>query len=181
MWADGGWRSSYYLASYAAIAYAAASTGLRWAVACGLLLAAGYLGGLVIHGYTWERLNDLRDADSVVANTGGYLIAAYFFAAPVNWFGGYVARINQVISSTAAEGSPQRLRTAELSPREVQVAQLVSEGCSNEAIARALVISVSTVETHINRALKKTKARNRTELAVIAVQEGLIPKRGDPP
>ena len=81
LWADGGWRSSYYLFSYSAIALAAVVGGLRWSLACGVILAVGYLSGLAVNGYTWSELRQLRDADSVVANTGGYLIAAYFFAA----------------------------------------------------------------------------------------------------
>lgn len=174
LWTDGGWRSSYYLASYTAIAVAAIVGGLRWALACAAVLASGYVGGLAVHGYSWERLQELHDADSVVANAGGYFIAAYFFAAPVAWLGGYVARINQVLGEHTAR---RRGRTAHLSVREVQVVQLIAGGASNEDVARRLVISPRTVQTHVQRAMKKSAARNRTELAVLAVQEGLLPLR----
>lgn len=174
LWTDGGWRSSYYLASYTAIALASIVGGLRWALACAAVLAPGYVGGLAVHGYSWERLQELHDADSVVANTGGYFIAAYLFAAPVAWLGGYVARINQVLGEHTAR---RRGRTAHLSVREVQVVQLIAGGASNEEIARRLVISPRTVQTHVQRAMKKSAARNRTELAVLAVQEGLVPLR----
>lgn len=193
LWIDGGWRSSYYLASYAAIALAAVTGGLRWSLGCAAILALGYVGGLVVHGYSWGELHDLNDADSVVANTGGYFIAAYFFAAPVAWLGGYVARINQVAGSAAelkradvaptAVGDPEavhragvpRPRTESLSVREVQVAQLVAAGFTNGAIGEALVLSPRTIQRHLENATGKTGAKNRAELAAIAVREGLVP------
>ena len=52
-----------------------------------------------------------------------------------------------------------------LSPREVEVAQLVMEGASNPEIAAQLFLSRKTVERHISNALAKVGARNRTELA----------------
>lgn len=184
LWIDGGWRSSFYLASYGAVALAAVVGGLGWSFLCAALLAVGYVLGLAVNGYTWSELEALKDADSVVANTGGYLIAAYFFAAPVAWLGGYVARIHQVATSGATEAGPpaggsdvasKRLRTADLSAREIQVVQLISAGLTNDRIAKRLVLSPRTVQSHVEHATKKTGTRNRTELAVVAVREGLVP------
>lgn len=185
LWLDGGWRSSFYLASYSAIALAAVVAGLRWSLIAAAVLAVGYITGLAVHGYTWERLQDLHDADSVVANTGGYFIAAYFFAAPVAWLGGYVARINQVVAFQPVDVSPEtewtadsakpRLRTRSLTVREVQVAQLVAGGLSNDEIADQLVLSPRTIQSHVANALKKTGCRNRTELGLLAQAEGLLP------
>ncbi|MGI8710431.1 MAG: hypothetical protein ACR2LA_05505, partial [Acidimicrobiales bacterium] len=97
LWLDGGWRSSLYLASYTGVALAAVTAGVRRTLLIGAVLACGYVAGLALNGYTWGQLVRLNDADSVVANTGGYLISAYFLAAPVAWIGGYVARINQLV------------------------------------------------------------------------------------
>lgn len=52
-----------------------------------------------------------------------------------------------------------------LSPREVEVANLVIEGASNPEIAAQLFLSRKTVERHISNALAKVGARNRTELS----------------
>lgn len=178
LWADGGWRSTLYLASYGALPVAAVAVHLRWAMGCALLLALGYVGGLAINGYSWSELEHLKDADSVVANTGGYLIAGYFFAAPVAWLGGYVARINQVVDQASRRPSAgretERLRTKTLSPREVHVTQLVAAGLSNDEIAGKLKISSRTVQSHVSAALRKTETRNRTELGLLAKTEGLI-------
>ena len=52
-----------------------------------------------------------------------------------------------------------------LSPREFEVARLVTEGASNPEIAAQLFLSRKTVERHVSNALAKVGARNRTELA----------------
>ncbi len=52
-----------------------------------------------------------------------------------------------------------------LSPRERQVVAILSRGETNRAIAARLGISVATVKDHVHRALAKTGASNRTELA----------------
>lgn len=188
LWFDGGWRSSYYLVSYAAIALAAVVGGVRWSLLCGAVLATGYVAGLVLNGYSWAELVALKDGDSVVANTGGYLIAGYFLAAPVGWLGGYVARINQVVGSADHDGQPSadslpsdpaaRL-TDRLSVREVEVVQLVADGGTNEEIADQLVLSPRTIQSHVEHAMRKTETRNRTELAVLAALEGLVPAKDE--
>lgn len=210
LWTDGGWRSSFYLASYAAVVLAAVTAGVRWALICATALAIGYVTGLVVNGYTWSELRALKDADSVVANTGGYFFAAAFFALPVSWLGGYVVRINQVLHDarptpsglagqqpepasqpsdvdgtatsitplpSAAMVSPTSPRiTDRLSVREAEVVHLVAEGLTNAEIAQRLVLSTRTAQNHVSNAMKKVGVRNRTELARIAIQEGLVPR-----
>lgn len=180
LWLDGGWRSTYYLATYAAIAFAAVAASPRWAFICATITGIGYIGGLAVHGYTWSELQALKDADSVVANTGGYFLAAVFQAYPVRWLGGYVVRINQVVSGIPEPAPRKRLRTAYLSVREVEVVQLAAEGLSNDEIATRLVISPRTVQSHLSNAFGKTGAHTRTEVAVLAVREGLVPLDPDP-
>jgi len=176
LWTDGGWRSSYYLVSYAAILLAAVVAGMRWALLCALLLAAGYVSGLGVHGYSWQRLTTLRDADSAVANTGGYFIAAAFFCLPIERLGGYVARVHQTLSAHGVPAPRRRLRTRHLSVREVQVVQLAADGLSNEEIAARLGgVSPRTIQTHMANALKKSGTRTRADLGVLAVREGLVP------
>ncbi len=178
LWSDGGWRSTYYLASYGPLVLAAVVIRLRWNLALGALLATGYVLGLALHGYSWAQLEHLKDADSVVANTGSYLIAATFFSMPVAWLGGFVARINQLLARSATEQvelyPKSRDRTRALSVREVQVAQLVATGLSNDEIARELKISARTVQSHVASALRKTGTSNRTQLGNVAREDGLL-------
>lgn len=55
-----------------------------------------------------------------------------------------------------------------LTPRELDVAQLVVQGASNRDVARALHLSVRTVEVHLGRVFRKLGARSRVELTVLA-------------
>lgn len=52
-----------------------------------------------------------------------------------------------------------------LTPRENQIAALVSEGLSNKQIARRLGITLATVKDHLHRLLGKTQLPNRAALA----------------
>ena len=52
-----------------------------------------------------------------------------------------------------------------LTPREHEIAGLVSNGLSNQQIADSLFLSVRTVETHVDRILGKLGFHNRTRLA----------------
>nr|WP_155910017.1 MULTISPECIES: helix-turn-helix transcriptional regulator [unclassified Mycolicibacterium] len=58
-----------------------------------------------------------------------------------------------------------------LTTREREIAMLIAEGLSNQAIAERLTLSPRTVESHIHRAMAKTGTADRHELA------GLIPRR----
>jgi len=54
---------------------------------------------------------------------------------------------------------------AELSPREIEVLELASEGVTNKDIADRLYISVGTVKNHIHNILEKLHLKNRAQIA----------------
>jgi DNA-binding CsgD family transcriptional regulator/tetratricopeptide (TPR) repeat protein len=60
-----------------------------------------------------------------------------------------------------------------LSPREVQILELVSTGLSNREVGRTLSISEHTAANHIRSILRKTGCSNRTEAATYAHRRGL--------
>jgi DNA-binding CsgD family transcriptional regulator len=60
-----------------------------------------------------------------------------------------------------------------LSPREVQILELVAEGLSNREIGERLSISEHTAANHIRSILRKTDSANRTEAASYAHRHGL--------
>ena len=62
----------------------------------------------------------------------------------------------------------------ELTPRELEVLNLLAEGLPNKAIARELGISEFTVKFHVNSILGKLGARSRTEAVTRATRLGLI-------
>jgi DNA-binding NarL/FixJ family response regulator len=60
--------------------------------------------------------------------------------------------------------------TAPLTDREREVRSLMEQGLPDKAIAERLMLSVKTVEKHAGAVLRKTGARNRTELAARSVR-----------
>jgi len=60
-----------------------------------------------------------------------------------------------------------------LTERERQVRRLMEQGLPDKLIAEQLVLSIKTVEKHAGAVLRKTGARNRTELAALASQARL--------
>ena len=59
-----------------------------------------------------------------------------------------------------------------LSPRELEVLQLLSEGNNNKTVAEKLYISVKTVETHRSNIMTKLNLSNLQDLTRYAIQQG---------
>jgi HD-GYP domain-containing protein (c-di-GMP phosphodiesterase class II) len=68
---------------------------------------------------------------------------------------------------------------AGLTPREVEVLQLVARGLSNKAIAQRLVISPKTAANHVEHIYSKIGASTRAAASLFAMRHGLLPE--DPP
>lgn len=62
----------------------------------------------------------------------------------------------------------------QLSPREREVMRFIARGYTYREVARELVISVRTVETHVSAVLRKLQLSNRHELARWAQARGVV-------
>lgn len=61
-----------------------------------------------------------------------------------------------------------------LTPRERDVLELVVRGLTSQQVAHRLCLSVRTVENHVQRAMRRTGSPNRTTLALLVVERGLV-------
>lgn len=79
-------------------------------------------------------------------------------------------KLMQELSRPAGAGQPP---TADpLTPREVDVLQLVAQGLGNQEIADKLVIGEATVRSHVSNILSKLHLASRTQAALYALREG---------
>jgi len=62
----------------------------------------------------------------------------------------------------------------DLTPREIEIVQLVAEGLSSGEIAAKLSLSTHTVNTHRKNIMRKLKVNNSSELVVQAANAGIL-------
>ena len=77
-------------------------------------------------------------------------------------------------SSPALEDAEEPSVDEPLTPREIEVLELLAEGLPNKAIAGRLGISDQTVKFHVSSISGKLRAANRTDAVRKAVRRGLI-------
>ena len=74
--------------------------------------------------------------------------------------------------SVAQQSPPAELD--DLTPRELEVFRLMARGMSNAEIAAELVVSETTVKTHVARVLMKLGVRDRVQAVVLAYESGVV-------
>jgi two-component system, NarL family, response regulator LiaR len=80
----------------------------------------------------------------------------------------------RLVQAIAARPSPTGSDSQRLTRREREVLELIAHGRSNKRIAFELDISEKTVKTHVGHVLAKLGVSDRTQAALLAVQEGLV-------
>jgi DNA-binding NarL/FixJ family response regulator len=63
---------------------------------------------------------------------------------------------------------------SDLTPRELEVVQLLVDGLSNQEIADRLGRSRRTVHAHVANAMSRTGSKSRTQLVVFALRHGIV-------
>ena len=80
-------------------------------------------------------------------------------------------KLMEEVSAGGKRSAPE-----ELSERELGVLQLLARGQRNREIGQELVISEKTVKTHVSNILSKLHLSDRTQAAIYALREGLVPE-----
>ena len=83
-------------------------------------------------------------------------------------------RLVERYARTPAPGAGAPAALATLTTREQEVLRLLARGLSNGEIADALVVSESTVKTHVAHVLAKLDLRDRVQAVVLAYESGLV-------
>jgi NarL family two-component system response regulator LiaR len=83
----------------------------------------------------------------------------------------------RLVHAIADEARPRIEEPERLTRRERDVLELIARGRSNKRIALELGISEKTVKTHVGHLLAKLGVTDRTQAAVMAVEEGLVGPR----
>ncbi len=123
---------------------------------------------------TYETDEDILSA--IEAGATGYLLKAAPREELVS--GVREAAAGRVaLAPSVAAALVTRARTpvpARLTPREIEVLQLVASGHTNGRIARALHISEATVKTHLLRIFEKLGVNDRTRAVTLAMERGIL-------
>jgi DNA-binding NarL/FixJ family response regulator len=83
----------------------------------------------------------------------------------------------RLVHAIADDARPRIEEPERLTRRERDVLELIARGQSNKRIALALGISEKTVKTHVGHLLAKLGVSDRTQAALMAVEEGLVGPR----
>lgn len=145
------------------------------------ILVYGLLGGVLIAGLKLIEYRFLVVEHSIEVYGG---LVALLFSALGIWLGlritGRRERIVVREVQVAAPAEPfvpdaARIEQLGITPRELQILELIAAGLSTREIAEKLFVSENTVKTHSSRLFDKLDARRRTQAVQRAKEAGLIP------
>jgi len=142
------------------------------------ILIYGLLGGALIFLLKWSEYRFLVVEHSLEIYGG--LVAATFAALGI-WLGLKLTRPREVVVvKEVPSGGPFVLNSGmveqlAITPRELEILDLIAQGLSNREIAGKLFVSENTVKTHSSRLFDKLGARRRTQAVQLGKTNGLIP------
>lgn len=143
-------------------------------------LLYGLIGGVLIAGLKLIEYRWLVIEYSV--EIYGALVAAIFAAVGI-WLGRRLTRPKETVvvrevsvpAPAAFVRDDARVASLGLTPRELEILELIAAGLSNREIAERVHISENTVKTHSSRVFDKLGARRRTQAVQVGKELRLIP------
>jgi ATP/maltotriose-dependent transcriptional regulator MalT len=143
-------------------------------------LLYGLVGGVLIAGLKAIEYRWLIVQHSIEIYGG---LVALVFAVVGIWLGRRLTRerntvvVREVLVPAPAEFIRDQARLASLgiTPRELEILELIAQGLSNKEIAERVFVSENTVKTHSSRVFDKLGARRRTQAVQLGKELRLIP------
>lgn len=148
----------------------------------------GIIGGILIAALKWSEYRFLVIDHSIEIYSA--LIAATFAAVGI-WLGLKLTRKQERIvvkevplTVTVAVPVPitepfcrneAKREELAITPREMEILELIARGMSNREIAEKLFVSENTVKTHSSRVFDKLGAKRRTQAVQFGKEFGLLP------
>ena len=144
------------------------------------VLLYGLLGGVLIAGLRLIEYRWLVVEHSV--EIYGALVAAVFAGLGI-WLGLRLTRhtetvvVREVVVAAPAEfvRDEGKLESLGITPRELEILELIALGLSTKEIAARASVSENTVKTHSSRVFDKLGARRRTQAVQLGKELRLIP------
>jgi len=144
------------------------------------VLMYGLIGGILIALLKWTEYQFLVIEHSI--EIYGALIAATFAVLGI-WLGLKLTGKRQTIVvkevPVHAVGpfipDDRKREDLHITPRELEILELIARGLSNREIAEKLFVSENTVKTHSSRVFDKLGARRRTQAVQLGKEFGLLP------
>jgi DNA-binding CsgD family transcriptional regulator len=144
------------------------------------ILIYGLLGGLLIAALKLVEYRFLVVEHSIEIYGG---LIALLFAGVGIWLGLKLTRKKEVVvfkevmvsAAVPFALNDERLRELGVTPRELEILELIANGMSNREIAEKLFVSENTVKTHSSRLFDKLGAKRRTQAVQLGKELGLIP------
>lgn len=144
------------------------------------ILTYGLIGGAVIALLKLVEYQYLVVEHSV--EIYGALIAALFAGFGI-WLGLRMTRARErvIVREIAVPAFPAfardtaRLKALGITPRELEILEMIASGLSNREIAEKIFVSENTVKTHSSRLFDKLGAKRRTQAVQLGKEAGIIP------
>lgn len=144
------------------------------------VLVFGVLGGLLMMGLKAIEYHYLVMQYPV--EIFGTMVAAVFVTLGV-WLGFTITKKPETVVVKEFVGEPpaqfrrndSAVERVGLTPRELQVLELIAAGLSNKEISERIHLSENTIKTHLSRVFEKLGARRRTQAVQAAKELGILP------
>ena len=144
------------------------------------VLLYGVVGGVLIAALKAVEYRWLIVQHSIEIYGG---IVAVVFAVVGIWLGRKLTRVKETLvvrevmvpAPAAFVRDDSKLASLGITPRELEILELIAQGLSNKEIAERVFVSENTVKTHSSRVFDKLGARRRTQAVQLGKDLRLIP------